>query len=193
MSDLHAVSGVETSSARPDLWSRRDDLKARWHDLSGVRSKALTALLVALGLLAFAAGTAMLVGGYSLNTVTSGSMRPGIQPGDLVVLQRVDATSLKVGDVIAYIPPSGGEPLLHRIKTLSSSGGVFVQTQGDANNTPDFGPVHLDVTASRLAWSVPLLGWLILLRGWIWLAFGGVLVLIALGWLKGVVRSKRQR
>ena len=164
-----------------------------WHDMRGARSKVLTGLLVAFGLLIFAGGTAMLVGGYSLNTVTSGSMRPGIQPGDLVVLQRVESTSLKVGDVIAYVPPTGGEPILHRIKTLASGADVFVQTQGDANNTPDFGPVHLDVTASRLAASVPLLGWLILLRSWIWLAFGGVLLLIALGWLKGVVRSKRQR
>ena len=193
MADLHEVSGVETSSARPDPSSRQDHLKARWHDLSGARSKVLTALLVVLGLLIFGGGTAMLVGGYSLNTVTSGSMRPGIQPGDLVVLQRVESTSLKVGDVIAYVPPTGGEPILHRIKTLASGADVFVQTQGDANNTPDFGPVHLDVTASRLAASVPLLGWLILLRSWIWLAFGGVLLLIALGWLKGVVRSKRQR
>ena len=193
MADLQAVLDVEINSGRRDIRSRWDDLRSGWHDMSGARSKVLTGLLVAFGLLIFAGGTAMLVGGYSLNTVTSGSMRPGIQPGDLVVLQRVESTSLKVGDVIAYVPPTGGEPILHRIKTLASTGGVFVQTQGDANNTPDFGPVHLDVTASRLAASVPLLGWLILLRSWIWLAFGGVLVLIALGWLKGVVRSKRQR
>ena len=70
------------------------------------------------------------------------------------------------------------------------SGGVLVQTQGDANQTPDSGPVRLDAVANRMVASVPFLGWLTVLRGWIWLALGAVLVLIALKWLKGVVRSR---
>jgi signal peptidase I len=167
--------------------------RSRFHRLKGARSKFVTGLVVVLGLGALAGGTAILVGGYNLNTVTSGSMRPGIQPGDLVVLQRVNATTLKVGDVIAYVPPNGAEPLLHRIVTLSSSAGVLVETQGDANNTLDSGPVRLDATAFRLAGSVPFLGWLIVLRSWIWLAFGAALVLLALAWLRGVVGARLRR
>jgi signal peptidase I len=155
------------------------------------RSRFVVGLELAGGVVALAIGGAIFFAGFSLNTVTSGSMRPSIQPGDLVVLQRVPSTALKVGDVIAYATPQGGEPLLHRIVTLDPRpGAVLVQTQGDANQTPDYGPVQLDVTAYRMVASIPLLGLLIELRAWIWLAFGAVLLLIALGWVKGVVRAK---
>jgi signal peptidase len=185
MSDEHAVFGAPEQPI--------SGARSKFHRLSGARSKFVTGLVVVLGLGTLAAGTAMLVGGYSLNTVTSGSMRPGIQPGDLVVLQRVNATTLKVGDVIAYVPPNSATPLMHRIVTLRSSDGVLVQTQGDANNTLDSGPVRLDATAYRLAGTVPFLGWLIVLRSWIWLAFGAALVLIALAWLRGMVRARLRK
>ena len=155
------------------------------------RSRFVVGLELAVGMVALAIGGAIFFGGFSLNTVTSGSMRPSIQPGDLVVLQRVPSTVVKVGDVIAYVTPRGGEPLLHRVVSVDLRPGVvLVQTQGDANQTPDYGPVQLDATAYRMVASMPFLGWLVELRAWIWLAFGAVLLLMTLGWVKGVVRAK---
>ena len=155
----------------------------------GRRRMAADLALMAFAVGVLALGAASFVGGYSLNTVTSGSMRPGVQPGDLVILQRVPSTALKVGDVIAYVPPKGGEPLLHRIAMLRADGGaVVVQTQGDANNAPDFGPVQLDASAYRMVGSLPLVGWLIELRALVWLAFVAAVLATILLWLKGVVR-----
>ena len=153
-------------------------------------SRFVSGSLLAIGLLVFALGAGMFLRGYSLNAVTSGSMRPSVQPGDLVVLQRVSAVSLRTGDVIAYMPPKGGEPLLHRIVTLSYDNGIVVMTQGDANQVPDLGPVQLDATAYRLVGTAPLLGWLIELRALIWLLFGAVIVLMALRWARKVVKAK---
>jgi signal peptidase len=159
------------------------------HERASRRSRFVVGLELAAGFVALAIGGAIFLGGFSLNTVTSGSMRPSIQPGDLVVLQRVPSTVLRTGDVIAYVTPRGGEPLLHRIVTLDlRPGAVLVQTQGDANQTPDYGPVQLDATAYRMVASIPFLGWLVELRAWIWLAFGAVLLLMAVRWVKGVVR-----
>jgi signal peptidase I len=152
----------------------------------------MTGLMLAAGVLCLAGGALMFAGGYSLNAVTSGSMRPGLQPGDLVVLQRVVTTTLKVGDVIAYVPPNRPEPLIHRIVSLqhADGGAVVVQTQGDANNVSDLGPVRLSDTSYRLAASVPLLGWLTVMRAYVWLVVLAILSLMALLWAKGVVRAK---
>ena len=159
-----------------------------------LRARLMNGLFLALGLLVLAAGAAIYFGGLSFNTVMSGSMRPGIQPGGLVILHRVSADTLRVGDVIAYLPPNSSSPIMHRIVSLSATdGSVVVQTQGDANNTLDPGPVRLDATAYRMAAYVPFLGWLVELRPWIWLAFAATLVLIALGWGRGVVVSRLHR
>lgn len=95
-------------------------------------------LLLALGALAAAAyqtGT----GRWHATPVLSGSMRPGLQPGDVVLTKRVPVSSLQVRDVIVFHPP--GEPdrlKVHRVvKLTATSGVVSITTRGDANSTDD--------------------------------------------------------
>jgi len=68
------------------------------------------------------------------------SMLPTFEEGDLVVIQSVPFSDLKVGDIIVYNPPCAitGESVIHRI--IGFSGGGLV-TKGDNNPYSDPGPI----------------------------------------------------
>jgi signal peptidase len=73
--------------------------------------------------------------GYQTSTMLTGSMSPGINPGDVVVTVPVPVEELRVGDVITYsIPVDDHRVETHRIVEMTTAGGVAtVQTKGDAN------------------------------------------------------------
>jgi signal peptidase I len=103
---------------------------------------ALTTTVLAVATLALA-----LVGGrmgYRAVFMTTGSMRPAIAPGDLVVLRPVDPASIQVGDVITFRAPLGSHELVtHRVVAVSASTqGITFRTKGDANPVADIWIVH---------------------------------------------------
>ncbi|HET6794680.1 MAG TPA: signal peptidase I [Acidimicrobiales bacterium] len=81
-----------------------------------------------------------LLGSWQLDPVLSGSMRPGIQPGDLVLVRPEPIEAVKVGQVLMFHPP-GQAPsvvVVHRVISVEHrQEGIVVRTKGDANNTPD--------------------------------------------------------
>ena len=121
--------------------------------------RLLTALIVAVGVVAVAVGILVFVANLHFQTVTSGSMRPTISPGDVAVTQAVPVSSLKVGDVIVFFPPGvTSEPVMHRIVSLDNGA---IKTRGDANNVDDPWQVTLTgTTAYRMVAVVPFIGWL---------------------------------
>jgi signal peptidase I len=121
--------------------------------------RLLTSLIVALGVTAVGIGILVFVANLHFQTVTSGSMRPAISPGDVAVTQAVPVASLKVGDVIVFYPPtSSTEPVMHRIVSLVNG---EIKTRGDANNVDDPWQVTLSgTTAYRMVAVVPFIGWL---------------------------------
>jgi signal peptidase I len=144
-------------------------------------------------LVVLAAVVATLVGRLQLEPVLSGSMRPGIQPGDLAVTLSVPSSSLAKGDVIVFHPPGGSIPVMHRIASLRHAAGkTLITTRGDANHglIDPWGSVSLRGAKSfRYVAAIPLLGWApIELRR---LPGGGVsLLFIASGLLLGVAALK---
>ena len=144
--------------------------------------RALNLALVLVGVLVLAGGIVMRLNDVGLDPVLSGSMRPLAQPGDLAVTSRVPASSLRVGDVIVFIPPHETQQVMHRIATLETvDGHIVITTKGDANNAPDNWKATLAGTdARRLAFMVPLVGWLPEYRGWFLIAAGVVLGLVLL-------------
>lgn len=98
-----------------------------------------------------------------LNPVLTGSMRPGIQPGDLVVTAPVDVATLKPGDVIAFFPPQATVAVLHRLLSVDRrEDGTWITTKGDANPVADpWGEIRLrGDTAWRQSGRVPALGFI---------------------------------
>jgi signal peptidase I len=66
------------------------------------------------------------------------SMLPTLEDGDLVVIQSIPFSQLKVGDIIVYDPPCSatGESVIHRIVNFSGNGAI---TKGDNNPYTDIG------------------------------------------------------
>ena len=61
--------------------------------------------------------------GYRPLIVTSGSMRPSIEPGAVILVKLVDLDELKVGDVITF--SRGGAYTTHQIVALKTDGSTF--------------------------------------------------------------------
>lgn len=77
---------------------------------------------------------------YQTSTMLTGSMSPGINPGDVVVSVRTPVTELKVGDIITYsIPIDDRRIETHRVTSIKrdDAGVTSVTTKGDANPGPD--------------------------------------------------------
>lgn len=95
-------------------------------------------------------------------SVMTGSMRPGMPPGTLVVVKPKPINEIQIGDVVTYQLRSG-EPTVvtHRVVALGirADGAPLLQTQGDANNVPDAVPVR-EIQIKGAEWySVPYLGY----------------------------------
>ena len=119
-------------------------------------------LLLILGLGAITIVLPVLVGGMPLSVLT-GSMRPHLPPGTLVVTKPTPVEEIEVGDVITFQIESGRSAVVtHRVierSIDSASGEVRFTTQGDANNTPDPEPVRPAQIRGTVWYAVPYLGW----------------------------------
>ena len=92
----------------------------------------------------------------------SGSMSPTIGTGALAIAQRVDASTLEVGQVVS-VPTQAGERVTHRIQAVQhQDGSAVLQLKGDANETPDAAP-YVVTHADKVVFSVPWLGYAV---GW---------------------------
>lgn len=64
--------------------------------------------------------------------VSTGSMRPTLKPGDLIVVKKVSEKDIHVDDILTY--KSSDLTITHRVVSLKDTG---VVTKGDENNTDD--------------------------------------------------------
>lgn len=97
-------------------------------------ANAVLLLLVGLTVTAIVGSTLQW---WRVETVLSGSMRPGIRPGDLEVLTPEPASSLRVGQVVAFHPPGDTITVTHRVVAIARREGIWITTKGDANRVVD--------------------------------------------------------
>lgn len=101
--------------------------------------------------------------GKRLLIVTSGSMTPAFVAGDVVVVESRDPSTLRPGMIVTFHPPGSPQQLTtHRILSLQPRAeGLFLQTKGDANDTPDPDFTAVGDVVGVATTTVPLLGrWL---------------------------------
>lgn len=126
---------------------------------------------------------------FPLLVVKSGSMRPVIEVGDIIVVLPVDVDQIRAdpvnGDVIVFYRPgekgSLGSIIVHRAIARVSNGFI---TKGDANSAADYwGPVPFDHVIGR--WTgVSIPSWTgigfisLFLRGEIYYPAGPLLVVL---------------
>lgn len=111
--------------------------------------------------------------GWKALSVQTGSMKPGIMPGDLVLVRNVPASDLRIGDIITYISPQkNSQTITHRITEVLTSPngpGRFI-VKGDANAAAD-PVVYQNQIIGTAKMTIPKLGFLFdWLRTWVGLA-----------------------
>ena len=91
------------------------------------------------------AGQVPQVMGFSVLRVLTGSMKPEIPADSMLLIQKADAASLQVGDVISFFSPDpslNGALNTHRIVGIAKvDGSLQFTTKGDANLIEDQYPV----------------------------------------------------
>lgn len=112
--------------------------------MKALRATADVLLTVAaiVGVLGFALFVGVRLGAVQPLVVTSGSMQPTYETGDLVVSRTVAAGSLETGDV-ATLRDARGRLVTHRVVAVAPADGrqggatVSVEMKGDANAQAD--------------------------------------------------------
>lgn len=102
------------------------------------------------------------LGGGSAYTILTGSMRPTMPPGTLVVDRHAPPSQIRIGDVVTYQLHSGQpEVATHRVVAISISlrGDYVFTTKGDANPSPDPTPVEPVQIRGKVWYAVPYLAW----------------------------------
>lgn len=95
---------------------------------------------------------------YQWRTVVTGSMRPAIEPGD-VILAAPLTEAAQVGDVVVFADPSGDRDIVHRISGFDDDGMVI--TKGDANNGVDPWALAPEELTGSVVFKVPKVGFLV--------------------------------
>jgi signal peptidase len=122
----------------------------------------LARVVIARAILGIVAGLAfwaiaLLPLGLSSTVIASGSMRPSIQVGDVVVTRPINAHTDILGRVVtAANPAKPGHLLSHRIVADHKDG--TYQTKGDANRDPDSTPMPRSNIKGRGFLLVPWIG-----------------------------------
>ncbi|SDQ11713.1 LamG-like jellyroll fold domain-containing protein [Quadrisphaera sp. DSM 44207] len=117
-------------------------------------------LSLLVGLLALALVPVAL--GWRSDVVLSGSMRPAVEPGDVVVSApvgpgQVRAGRVRAGQVVVVDDPvRPGGSLVHRVAEVRPDGRLV--TRGDANEHPDSTPVEPTAVHGRAVVRVPAAG-----------------------------------
>jgi len=74
-----------------------------------------------------------------LMVVSSGSMIPTLNVGDIILVRGADPNTITVGTIIIFHSPYDYQmPIVHRVLGISNDGGTtYFQTKGDNNPGPD--------------------------------------------------------
>jgi signal peptidase len=140
------------------------------------------------------------LGGATAYTILTGSMKPGMPPGTLVVVRPTPVDQIKAGDVITFQQRSGDPTVVtHRVVSVGVAldGKRQFMTKGDANDAPDLHRVLPEQVRGVRWYAVPYLAYpSLMVDGNIrqLVVMGAVLVLIgySLASFVGAFRDRRR-
>jgi signal peptidase I len=126
-----------------------------------VMRRLLWGLPTLLVLIVLAALSLPVLFGCRSLVVMSGSMEPSIPTGAVVVVKRIPASALEVGDVVSFrSSEEGGRVLTHRVQRVEmQEGRVAVETRGDANTGSESWVIDPQGVVGRVVFHLPLAGY----------------------------------
>ncbi len=146
--------------------------------------------VAALGAVSFVVLGALLLAflGFRPMVVRSGSMRPTLRVGDIVVTEWIRADRIRPGDIVTFAAGADGTRLVtHRVQQVRRRAGtVEVETKGDANVDPEHWTANPDSLVGRVDWTAPKVGSLLIVLGesttrLLLLAFTALVFVVAAG------------
>jgi signal peptidase len=97
--------------------------------------------------------------GVTPTVIYSGSMRPTLQVGDIVIIQKTPIENLKQGDIIQY--RDNNVSYVHRIYAINiDNQQTHITTKGDANDNPDTDSITPSQILGKSIFTIPQLGWI---------------------------------
>jgi signal peptidase I len=90
--------------------------------------------------------------------VGSGSMNPALQTGDIVIVAKMPADKIRLGDIVQYRKDEN-TTIIHRVVAFDQTGGykTFI-TKGDSNSSVDENPVLPDNIIGKVVFNLPKVG-----------------------------------
>jgi len=143
---------------------RRYRFRNRARSRESARSLLVGVAVVGVVAITFAYGLPTVLGtSRPMLAIATGSMVPTLERGTLVVIERVAATQIAVGAIIAFSVPCLPAPTVHRVVQIVHTGPNWVfQTKGDANAARDPCTVPYSAVLGAVVLIVPYAGLLIL-------------------------------
>jgi signal peptidase len=169
--------------------------------LTGFRRAGEWMLLAVVVAAALAVVVLPRLGGGTSYAVLTGSMRPAMPPGTLVVVKPVDPADIDLGSVITFQPREDDPSVVtHRVvgQGFDATGQPTYTTRGDANPANDPGAVRARQIVGERWYSVPYLGYVTTLlsgrqRELAILLGAGLLALYALAMFAGGLVDRARR
>ena len=126
----------------------------------GIVIAILTAFIILTMVTRLTGGTPSAFG-YSMYRVSSGSMTPELQVGDVIITREFDTSTVKSGDIVTHLSRSGSmkdKLVTHRVVKGPYKKGskTYVVTKGDANGSED-DPITIDQIKSKFVTKVSIL------------------------------------
>lgn len=95
--------------------------------------------------------------GVNPTIISSGSMRPTLDTGDVVVLEKVNTESLQIGDIIQY--KIQNVSTIHRVHDIiREENSLTFITKGDANTAADVNSVSSHQITGKAIFTIPKIG-----------------------------------
>lgn len=94
-------------------------------------------------------------------SVLTGSMRPVLNPGDLIIVGDTKASSIETNDIITYRMGHNHALITHRVVEVFYEDDVIkFRTKGDANNTEDLKSVSESQLIGKMILKIPYAGYI---------------------------------
>lgn len=101
--------------------------------------------------------------GYKSYIVLTGSMKPMINPSDMVICKApTSEAEIKEGDIITFYEGTGGSTVTHRVESIIDRNGKrYFQTKGDNNNSADNELVEYKNIQGVYCFKISKIGWIV--------------------------------
>ena len=144
---------------------------------------ALLTLVLITSMIAKIKGNTPSVFGLSVFRVSSGSMVPELEIGDVILVKECDGMDVKADDIVTYVATSGemqGMLITHRVikSPYLNNGEYYIVTKGDANEAAD-DPVSVTRIKGKMLFKIGILKYLFdfFVTPWGLLAIIGLIIL----------------